>query len=176
MSFRSAQTADADPARAARLRIVQAVSAIVFVGTVGIGALAASDVLDPYQQYLSIFRGAPETVTGAFGLCDGAGLEDDCVISGGAFRYHGQRLSIAGIDAPRRFGARCEGEAELGEISAAKLRDLLNEGPFELLAIPVRPVNRHLVVLRRAGEYFADRLIGAGLARRRILVSRRWCA
>lgn len=169
------QAADTDPARAAQRRIVQAVAMLVIVAAVWIGALAAFDVLDPHQQYLSLFRGAPETVETDFHLCESAAAEDNCVLSGEAFRYHGQRYAVAGLDAPRRFDARCASEAALGENAAAKLQQLLNEGPFEILQIPVRPVNRHLVALRRAGVYFADQMIHSGLARRRILFARRWC-
>ena len=175
MSSQDVPAVARDPVSAARLRSVQTLATLVIVATLWIAALAAMDAFDPHGQYLSLFRAAPETVSAPFSLCDSAQPGDNCVISGGAFRYRGQRIAVAGVDAPRRFRARCESEAALGETSARKLQDLLNQAPFEILHIGVRPANRRLAALRRDGGYFADQLIEAGLARRRILFSRNWC-
>jgi endonuclease YncB( thermonuclease family) len=171
----AAATGESDPVRTAKVRIAWLVLSIVLLGMAALGAMAANDAFNANSQWLPFFRGAPEAVTASFGLCGKSQSGDNCVLDGGAFRYRRLRMDVAGIDAPRRLDADCAQEAELGERAARKLQALLNEGPFEILLIPTKKMTVQLNALRRDGRYFADELIDAGLARRRILFRRTWC-
>ena len=62
-------------------------------------------------------------------------------------------MRIIGIDAPETQHAQCAGEAALGERATARLQQLLNEGPFEMVAPAYRRQDRYgrdLRVIRRA--------------------------
>jgi len=166
---------EVDPVRAAQARIAKLVLTIVALGVCAIGAMAATDAFDPNFQWLSALRQAPETVAGSFGLCAKSQTSENCVLDGDLYQYRGQRVRVAGIDAPHRIDDDCAAEAALGETSARKLQALLNAGPYQTFLIPTKNQTNLLNALRRDGEYFADQLIDAGLARRRILFRRSWC-
>lgn len=115
----------------------------------------------------------PERVSETFTIC-GRARSHACVVDGDTFRIGQRRVRIIGIDAPEIHPARCAEEARLGEQATAKLRDLLNEGPFEMVA-PVYGrkdrYGRDLRSVRRtlAGgstQSIAEAMRESGLARR----------
>jgi len=115
----------------------------------------------------------PERVDEQFTNC-GPGGAHACVVDGDTFRLGDRRIRIIGIDAPETHPARCAKEAELGEMATGKLRDLLNEGPFEMVAPLYRDTDRYgrdLRVIRRKGpegsyQSIASDMRESGLARR----------
>jgi endonuclease YncB( thermonuclease family) len=96
------------------------------------------------------------------------------VIDGDTFKLGQRSIRIIGIDAPETHPARCPEEARLGELATAKLQQLLNERPFEMVAPIYRAhdqYGRDLRVIRRLipdGSYqnMADEIRKAGLAHR----------
>ena len=66
-----------------------------------------------------------------FGLCRVGGGRN-CVVDGDTFRLRGERIRIAGIDAPETHDFQCAREQQQGERSARRLQQLLNSGPLEL--------------------------------------------
>lgn len=103
---------------------------------------------------------------------------DNCVIDGDTFYLGGEKIRIADIDAPETGGAQCDHEAELGARATARLRELLNEGPFELRGYKSRDKDRYgrkLRVVLRGGKSLGDTLIEEGLARRWSGRRRPWC-
>lgn len=93
----------------------------------------------------------------------------NCVIDGDTFYFHGEKIRIADIDAPETSGAQCDFEAKLGARATQRLRELLNEGPFELRGFQSRDTDRYgrkLRIVMRDGASIGDRLIAEGLARR----------
>ena len=75
----------------------------------------------------------PEHVDEQFTRC-GPGRGHACVIDGDTFKLGDRKIRIIGIDAPGTHPARCAEEARLGERATAKLQQLLNQGPFEMVA------------------------------------------
>ena len=116
---------------------------------------------------------APEKVSQSFTRC-GVGRAWACVIDGDTFKLGTRRIRVIGIDAPETHPSRCAEEARLGELATAKLQQLLNERPFEMVGRIDDMKDRYgrdLRVIRRklAGggyESIASEMRESGLARR----------
>lgn len=109
---------------------------------------------------------APDIVFLTLPLCRN-GQGSDCVIDGDTFRLGGQSIRIADIDTPEVRNSGCAAEKALGERATARMRELLNAGPFEL-APHEREEDRfgrklHIVV--RDGQSLGQVLVAEGLAR-----------
>lgn len=104
---------------------------------------------------------------------------NDCVVDGDTFFFAGEKIRIADIDAPETGGAQCAFEAELGARATARLRELLNQGAFELRGYQSRDTDRYgrkLRIIVRDGRSIGDTLIAEGLARRWKGRRMPWCA
>ena len=91
-----------------------------------------------------------------------------CVVDGDTFWLDGVKIRIADIDTPEISEPKCDLEYELGMKATYRLRDLLNEGPFELNSIGSRDEDRHgrkLRIVVRNGRSLGDQLVSEGLAR-----------
>ncbi|NUT00143.1 MAG: thermonuclease family protein [Sphingomonas sp.] len=111
-----------------------------------------------------------------FGLCESGGLTN-CVVSGDSFYLGGKTVRIASIEAPQIYGAACPKEIELGQRSAARLRELLNSGEIELTRTS-QDLDRFGLLLRNVsidGKDAGQAMIGAGLARSIGDMTRSWC-
>jgi micrococcal nuclease len=101
-----------------------------------------------------------------FRICHtGGGM--NCVVDGDTAWIGGEKVRIAGIDAPETHPPRCAREAELGDRATRRLMDLLNAGPFTLVSID-RDRDRYGRQLRditRNGRSLGDQLVREGLAR-----------
>lgn len=118
----------------------------------------------------------PATVRAGFGLChEGGGT--NCVVDGDTLWIAGQKLRIAGIDAPETHEPGCPAEAALGKAAAEKLRKLLNSGTVTTSAID-RDKDSNGRLLRNVavdGKDVGAALIAAGLARRYRGAKKAWC-
>lgn len=91
-----------------------------------------------------------------------------CVVDGDTFWLDGVKIRIADIDTPEISEPKCDSEYDLGMKATYRLRELLNEGPFELNSIGSRDEDRHgrkLRVVVRNGRSLGDQLVSEGLAR-----------
>jgi len=89
------------------------------------------------------------------------------VIDGDTLAYAGDRIRIAGIDAPEINPPRCPAEAELGLRAKQRLAELVAAGPFELVPTG-RDEDKYGRKLRhavRAGRSFGAILVAEALAR-----------
>jgi endonuclease YncB( thermonuclease family) len=105
-------------------------------------------------------------------------LRDNCVVDGDTFYLGGEKIRIADIDAPETGGAQCAYESDLGARASLRLRELLNQGPFELHGYKSRDTDRYgrkLRVVVRDGKSLGDALIAEGLARRWNGRREPWC-
>lgn len=119
----------------------------------------------------------PSLKSERFAKC-GVFARDNCVVDGDTFYLSGEKIRMADIDAPETGGAQCDYEADLGARATARLRELLNEGPFELRGYKSRDKDRYgrkLRVVLRDGKSLGDTLIEEGLARRWSGRRRPWC-
>ncbi|HET9356454.1 MAG TPA: thermonuclease family protein [Sphingomicrobium sp.] len=124
---------------------------------------------------------APERVAGRFTLCREERTAK-CVVDGDTFRLGRRRIRIVGIDAPEVAG-QCQAERDLAARSTAKLRSLLNEGPFIMTARIDDMTDRYGRELRTLWRARADGsrqsiaadMRSAGLAARYIGRKASWC-
>lgn len=111
-----------------------------------------------------------------FGLChEGGGT--NCVVDGDTAWIGGEKVRIAGIDAPETREPRCAEEARLGRKATLRLRDLLSSGP--VAATSARrdrdPHDRLLRNLSVSGKDVGETLVGEDLARRYRGRKHDWC-
>lgn len=91
----------------------------------------------------------------------------NCVVDGDTAWINGEKVRIADIDAPETHPPRCASEAELGDRATRRLAELMNAGPFKMVAVD-RDTDRYgrkLRVLTRGGSSLGDQLVREGLAR-----------
>lgn len=120
--------------------------------------------------------GSEPAVRASFGYCYRGG-GSDCVVDGDTFYIGGEKVRIAGIDAPETHPPRCAYEAKLGNEATEKLHALLNSG-----AVTMTSINRDRDVYGRllrnvavGGQDVGEAMISAGVAREYGRGRRSWC-
>lgn len=137
------------------------------------GALLDPSLIEP----IGPLAAAPQQVTTSFTPC-GPGPGPSCVVDGDTFKLGDRRIRITGIDAPELAESKCPAEAALARRAADRLRELLNEGQFEMIAHRLQRQDRHgryLMVVRRGEQSIGAQLIEEGLAHRYFGSKRSWC-
>lgn len=117
-----------------------------------------------------------ETSSPRFELC--GMVRRTCVVDGDTFWLDGEKIRIADIDTPEISEPKCDAEYQLGMKATHRLRDLLNEGAFEVRPIGNRDEDRFgrkLRVVVRGGRSLGDQLVGEGLARTWTGRREPWC-
>ncbi|MGN7293459.1 thermonuclease family protein [Rhizobium sp. SAFR-030] len=115
---------------------------------------------------------------GTFYFCGTSGL-DNCVADGDVFWFRKQAIRLADISAPASQNARCDGERAKGFAAKVRLRDLLNDGTFELADWPNKDEDgqgRKLRVVMRNGQSIGAQLAREGLVRTASDGGRTWCS
>jgi endonuclease YncB( thermonuclease family) len=104
--------------------------------------------------------------------------QDACVIDGDTFRFNGQTVRIADIDAPETGGAKCPEEAALGGRATTRLAEILSSAPFILQTVGSRDEDqygRKLRIVILNGQSIGNILVNEGLARTWTGRRRPWC-
>ena len=116
------------------------------------------DGLMPLQQ-------KAQPVAAQFAECSGP-ARITCVVDGDTFWLDGTKIRIADIDTPEVSSPSCPHEEVLGKQATARLVELLNAGPFDLIAYERdRDVyGRALRIVSRSGTSLGDVLVREGLA------------
>ena len=130
----------------------------------------------------ALLSSEPERVSETFSRC-GVGRSHACVIDGDTFKLGKRKVRIIGIDAPETHPARCPEEARLGELATTRLQDLLNQGPFEMVAPAYGDHDKYGRDLRTVqrknpdGSYqsIASEMRESGLAHRYTGFKTGWC-
>jgi hypothetical protein len=101
------------------------------------------------------------------GLPRASGARNDViyVIDGDTFVMSGQKIRVAGIDAPETHPPRCADEARLGAAAAEKLRQLLSSGSVTVSGTIHDRYGREVREVHVGGRDVAEIMIGEGLAR-----------
>ena len=117
-----------------------------------------------------------QAVRASFGYCC-AGGGTNCVVDGDTFYLNGEKVRIAGIDAPETHPPRCADEARLGNEATEKLHALLNSGAVTMTSID-RDRDVYGRLLRNVavgGQDVGEAMISAGVAREYGTGRRSWC-
>jgi micrococcal nuclease len=108
----------------------------------------------------------PELVTTSIGLCRGV-IRVTCVVDGDTIWIDSTKIRLVDIDAPEVHDYKCANELARGIKATHRLVDLLNEGPFEVIARGDRDEDKYGRKLRsvmRDGKSLGDILVAEGLA------------
>ena len=97
------------------------------------------------------------------------------VIDGDTFSMGGQRVRIAGIDAPETHPPRCMEEARLGLAATQKLRELLGSGTVTMSGTGHDQYGRELRSVQVNGQDVGEAMISGGVAREYGSGRRPWC-
>lgn len=147
-----------------------AVGAVVLAAILSLWASGTFRPAEPQGAAVQTSRGL------VFGLCSEGGLTN-CVASGDSFYLNGKTVRVAGIEAPRLYGASCPKEVDLGRTSAAKLQGLLNSGEIEMRKV-AQDLDSFGLLLRDvavSGKDVAAAMTSAGLARDMGSTPPNWC-
>ncbi len=113
-----------------------------------------------------------------FGLCAELPYRT-CVHNGDLIYLRGQPIRLGDIETPDRYATNCPAASNIAWYAAIRLRDLLNEGPFDIVepAAPRQAAGEELVRrIERNGISLGDTLVAEGLAQRRSAQRMDWCA
>lgn len=96
----------------------------------------------------------------------GSGQRINCVVDGDTFWLEGTKIRIADINTPEIGSPECAAEAALGRQATARMIELLNAGPFDLVSIDrdEDQYGRKLRIVERDGRSLGDILVSEGLA------------
>ena len=117
-----------------------------------------------------------DAVRAAFGYCTWGG-GTNCVVDGDTFYVNGDKVRIAGIDAPETHDYRCPSELALGNQATEKLHAMLNSGALTMTSID-RDRDVYGRLLRNVavnGEDVGAAMVSAGVAREYGRGRRPWC-
>jgi endonuclease YncB( thermonuclease family) len=120
--------------------------------------------------------GTSGAVRASFGYCKWGG-GTNCVVDGDTFWIAGEKVRIAGIDAPETHPSRCDNEARLGNRATEQLHALLNSGAVSMTSID-RDRDRYGRLLRNVavnGQDIGEAMIAAGVAREYGRGRKPWC-
>ncbi len=131
------------------------------VPTVNVGLGAPTPIERPIAQPATV-----EPKANQFYFC--GTRNDNCVVDGGTFRYRGEEIRVADVDAPRIKTASCDSERARGFYAKQRLRELLNAGDFRLIEAIGRSDDKNsenLRVVMRDGRSLGAVLVSEGLVR-----------
>lgn len=111
-----------------------------------------------------------------FPICAG-GQRITCVVDGDTFWLDGTKIRIADIDTPEVSKPACAAEAELGRQATLRMRDMLSQGAFELVAGDRNEdrYGRKLRMVERDGQSLGQMLVAEGLAASWTGRQHEWC-
>ena len=147
-----------------------------------IGAAAIAATCLGFGVSVSIAFASPATDTfndaqPSYERC-GTGPRINCIVDGDTLWSNGVKIRIADIDTPEISQPHCGAEKALGEWATVRLMELVNDGPFDILAWRSRDKDRNgrkLRVLLRGGRSLGDILVSEGLARTWTGKRQPWC-
>ena len=155
-----------------RLLLLLAVGAAVLIGVPARREGSDRDA----QSAPASWPGGRIRAEGAFGLCHEGGGRN-CVVDGDTVWIAGEKVRIAGIDAPETHEFQCPEEAALGRRAALRLQALLNGGPLTATAADRNrdPNGRQLRNIAVNGRDVGKTLVAEGLVREYGGRKKGWC-
>ena len=97
------------------------------------------------------------------------------MLDGDTIYISGERVAIAGMEAPRIQGARCDAERSHGIDAAIRLADLLNSGNVTVSTVFRDDYGRDVRKVKVKGHEVRNAMIDLGVARRYDGKNKGWC-
>ena len=145
-----------------------------FAGVVLIAAACAALMVGVSQVTNSGNRAEAASAAPQFDHCLNAN-QPDCILDGDTFFIGGERVEIAGIDAPEIRSSGCPEESRRGIQAAVRLKNLLNRGPVTL-ANARRDADGQLVrEVDVQGIDVGTAMVAGGFARSAASAPGSWC-
>jgi endonuclease YncB( thermonuclease family) len=141
----------------------------VLLLAVALAVLAIGISVATYSRY----DAAAAARDARFGQCYNGGR--NCVIDGDTIYVAGERVEIAGIEAPRIQSARCPDERNRGIETAVQLAELLNSGSVAVSPTFSDVYGREVRKVEVDGRDVGLAMIGRDLARRYDGTAQPWC-
>ena len=147
----------------------------VIVAIIAVGSYAAERYHIGDRLLLAVAAPKVDTLTAAFPYCTGS-LRTTCIVDGDTFWLSGEKFPVSDIDTPELSPPQCEAERLKGEAAKRRLQELLNAGPFSMVAgwRDEDQYGRKLRMVTRDGRSIGEVLVGEGLARRWVGSRRSW--
>jgi len=142
------------------------------IAVIGLAYMSTSDRFGrperpvPLDPPLPYFPKIHDRNRADFTICAGP-VRANCIIDGDTFWFEGNKFRIADIDAPEITDPACAKERQAGELAKRRLLELLNEGPFSLVAgwRDEDRYGRKLRIVAREDRSIGEELVREGLAR-----------
>jgi micrococcal nuclease len=141
------------------MRVLAALASLIWAGPAGIGPGPAS------------------AEDARFGLCAELPYRT-CVHNGDLIYLRGEPIRLSDITTPDRYATDCPAASNIAWYAAIRMRDLLNQGPFDIVEDSAREEitgPEQLRRLERDGISLGDTLVAEGLAKRWTQRSTTWC-
>ena len=143
----------------------------------GLGLFQLVDSVPMFRSPAALASAVAPSIQGRFAACKWGG-GTNCVVDGDTIYLNGDKIRIAGIDAPETHDYACPSELDRGERAASRLQGLLNSGGAVTLTSIDRDEDKYGRKLRNVavdGTDVGDTLIGEGLVRAYGDGRRSWC-
>jgi endonuclease YncB( thermonuclease family) len=144
-------------------------------GVLLFAAAIATAIVGLSAATIAIYFSEPAPRPGHFGHCYNEGGAN-CVLDGGTIYVAGEKVAIAGMDAPGIVSARCSAERTQGIEAAVRLAALLNSGKVIVGGAFRDKDGREVRKVEVNGEEVGAAMIDAGLARKSDGTKQDWCA
>ena len=107
----------------------------------------------------------------------GEGRRITCIVDGDTFWFEGTKIRISDINAPEINEAQCAREQTLGYQATDRMKELLNAGPFNMIAggRDQDKYGRALRIVTRQGKSLGKKLVREGLAETWKGRRKNWC-
>lgn len=165
-------------AKAAAEAAIESEKREIWGGVAGVIVTAAGVVAAIVAiSLVTIFRSDPDAAAKAaqFGQCYNAD-GGNCVADGETIYIGGQKIVVAGLEAPKIDNAACPQERDRGIDSALQLADLLNHGKVTVGGTVRGPDGQLRRTVEVNGQDVGRAMIDAGAARDPALGSADWCS
>lgn len=116
-----------------------------------------------------------EKVSARFSICRGS-VRKTCVVDGDTIWYRGEKIRLAGINAPEVTSPKCAREKALGRDATRRLAGILSSKVWQINRVGVDRYGRTLANLRSGGMVVGELLINEGLAHVWRGYKQNWCA
>ena len=148
----------------------------VIVAIIAAATFAAERYQVGDRLLLAVAAPKVDTLNATFLYCAGS-IRTTCIVDGDTFWLSGEKIRVSDIDTPELSSPRCEADRVKGEAAKRRLQEILNAGPFSMVA-GWRDEDQHgrkLRMVTRDGRSIGEVLVGESLARRWEGSRGSWC-